>query len=616
MKISFTKLLSTLVAVLVLGFQLNAQTVIWTEDFSGGVIPTTWTNVDANAQSTTFWEYSTAGPYFGSQPAFSSPTAGDGFAIYNSDAAGNITHDMQLTTDAIDCSSLTTVVAKFSNQYAFYSAVGISIAELGVSTDGTNFTYYQILTGIASNDLSVSETVEEVDISSVAASQSTVYLQFRWRGTYEYAWRIDDITVQDGFTPLPSDDVAIANEWFAIAPSYQMPKDQVDSVRFMVDLTNAGSNVQTNVTMTVAVIQNSDNSTVFTQSQNFGTMQPGDTIENYLFSQRFLPPSVTESYTASYTLTSDAAMDAVPDNNVRTFDFEVVDDLFAKVAAPNSSIAPGADNSWTAGTHYYVYKGSDAVTTRYASAITFGIANATGTQSISGQQVDVFLEKGYDTNGSGAIEPNERTVVAFGSHTFVDADDDVLIAVPIDNFVGATPLYELEDDAHYLVTVKYSSPNATDAMFLLMSDAENYAAANFAAEQNGVIRYDHLLDIGNTGDYNPSTNFSGNPTPAIGLMTSSVVVSTEDVKLEESSLTLFPIPATDFITASIDLVQTAEKATITIYNVRGQVVETRKLSNVSKEQVEFNLDAYTSGTYMMSIDTEFGHTIKRFIVNK
>lgn len=617
MKISFTKMTLAIVALMVMGLQVNAQNVIWTEDFAGGVIPATWTNVDATGQLTTVWEYETAGPYFGAQPAFASPTAANGFAIFNSDAAGpvNPSHDLQLTTDAIDCSALTMVVAKFSNQYAFYSTGGVSIVELGVSTDGTTFTYYPILAGVAQNDLSIAETVEEVDITATAAGQATVYLQFRWRGNYEYAWRVDDINVQDGFTPLPSDDVAIANNWFAIAPSYQMPKDQVDSVRFMVDVTNAGLNAQDNVTMTVTVVQNSDNSTVFTQSQNFGTMQPGDTTENYLFSQRFMPPATVESYTATYTLTSDAT-DVVPDNNVRSFDFEVVDDVFAKVAAPTSSIAPGADQSWTSGTHFYVYQGSDAVTTRYANAITFGISNATGTQSIAGQSVDVFLEKGYDMDGSGLIEPTERTVVAFGSHTFTAADDDVLIAVSIDNFAGTEPVYQLEDNTHYLVTVKYSAPTANDNMFLLMSETEDYSAANFAASQNGVVRYDHLLDIGNSGDYDPATNFSGNPTPAIGLVTSSILVSTEDVKLEETAFTVFPNPATEFVTANIDLAETTENATITIFNVHGQVMEVRNLSNVSNEQVEFNLDAYTSGTYLMSIDTDFGHSVKRFIVKK
>lgn len=623
MKLSFTRLITAFAAVMILGFQVSAQTVVWSEDFGAGVIPATWTNVDATSQVTTLWEFSTAGPLFGAQPAFASPTAANGFAIFNSDAAGpvNPSHDLQLTTDVIDCSTLTTtVVAKFSNQYAYYSAGGVSIVELGVSTDGTTFTYFPILVGIAQNDLTIAETTEEVDISTVAAGQSTVYLQFRWRGNYEYAWRIDDIKVQDGVTPLPADDVALASNFYAIASSYQMPINQVDSVRFLADVANIGSNVQDNVTLTVTVIKDSDNSTVHTQSYNYGTLQPADTVENYLFPQTFLAPNVAETYTATYSLSSDAATDSDPNNNTATFNFEVTDGVFSKVSGTNENIAPGADNSWTAGTHYYAYKGTEITgldtTARYATAITFGIANATGAQGIAGNSVDVFLEKGYDVDGSGLIETTERTVVAFGSYTFTANDDDIILAVPIDNFSGTTLLYELEDNSHYLVTVRYSA-TGTEDMFLLMSGAENYSGADFAAGLSNAPRYGGFLDIGNSGDYNYITNFNGNPTPAVGLLTSTVfTTSTADRQLDANSLIVFPNPATEFVTATLDLKETAENARITIYNVHGQVIETRNLSNVRNEQVQFNLDNYTSGTYLMSIDTDFGHTIKRFIVKK
>jgi hypothetical protein len=88
------------------------------------------------------------------------------------------------------------------------------------------------------------------------------------------------------------------------------------------------------------------------------------------------------------------------------------------------------------------------------------------------------------------------------------------------------------------------------------------------------------------------------------------------VALTDNALTVFPNPATEFITASIELEEMTANAEIAIYNVSGQVMETRNLSNVQNEQVLFNLNGYTSGTYFMSIVTDAGHTIKRFIVSK
>lgn len=196
-----------------LGFQAIGQNVIWSEDFGRGEIPPTWTNIDASGQLTSTWEYTNYGYYFGSQPTFTAPTASNGFAFFNSDAAGlqTVSHDVRLTTDSIDCGNLSTVMVSFYNQYGYYSPDTVSIAELGVSVDGVNFNYYRILAQVLENDLTASETFEEIDISADAAGQSTVYLQFRWRGNWEYAWRIDDILVSDGhFSPVSTNENLVA----------------------------------------------------------------------------------------------------------------------------------------------------------------------------------------------------------------------------------------------------------------------------------------------------------------------------------------------------------------------------------------------------------------------
>jgi hypothetical protein len=625
MNFSFTKMFTMLFVVAFMSLTATAQNVIWTQDFGGGALPAAWTNVDALGNvAPPVWTYTTTGVAWTSQPPFSATTAANGFAYFNSDAQGSISHDVQLTTDAIDCSTLTTVVARFSNQYAYYSNDGSSIPELGVSTDGTTFTYYPILELVAQNDLSDSIQVEEVDISTQAAGSSTVYLQFRWRGFYEYDWKIDDIMIQDALTPLPPDNVALASGFHAIASSYQMPKRQVDTIRFLSDVANIGGNVQTNVTLTATVVRGSDNATVFSESYNYGTLMPGDTVENYLFAQSYVPDTISDSYTGTYTLTSDAAADTDPSDNTYSFDFEVTDGTFSKALAPTASFAPAAPAvDWTVGTEYFVYEGTDIsgldTTARYANAITFGVSNVTvaaGSNALplEGLSADLFLETADDLNDNGVFEANERTVVAFGSHTFVAADDNVLITVPIDNFTGANPLYQIEDNTNYLVTVKYTS-NAGETMFFLYNDDLDYSAAALAAAQNGVRRANNILDVNNTGDY--GGGFQGNPTPLVGLETTTVfTTSSEEVKLTEKAFTVFPNPASEFTTATIALEETSKNARITVYNVQGQVMEVRNLSNVQNELVRFDLDNYASGTYLMSIDTDNGHAIKRFIVRK
>ena len=83
-------------------------------------------------------------------------------------------------------------------------------------------------------------------------------------------------------------------------------------------------------------------------------------------------------------------------------------------------------------------------------------------------------------------------------------------------------------------------------------------------------------------------------TPLVGLETTTIfTTSTADQKLGENALTVFPNPADEFITATIALEEVSKNVRLTIYNVSGQVMETRNLSNTTNEQVRFDLDNYT-----------------------
>jgi len=418
--------------------------------------------------------------------------------------------------------------------------------------------------------------------------------------------------------------MTIANSFYAIAPSYKTPQYQADTIRFLADVANVGSQTQDNVTLSVDVT-NSSGASVFTASTSYGSMAPSDTTENQLFTAFFVPDTIVEQYTATYTLTSDSSVSYPSSTNIlssTSFDFDVTADEFSKGESPQfSSIAPGASNSWTFGTSYMNHLGTVIdgnnnldTTARYASHITFGVANA---DDLAGLSVDVFLESYVDADGNGQIEQTERTTLAFGTHTFAGAsENDAILEVPINNFVGITPLYQMESNTNYLVSVRYVA-SATENLFALVSYNENYSAADFAAGLQGVDRVGSFLDIGNSNTYNTIQNFASNPTPLVGLKTQTVfTTNSAEITLPESAFTIFPNPAVDFINATVELEEVTENARFVIYNTAGQIVETRNLSNVQNEQVKFDLNNYASGTYFISIDTDKGHAIKRFVVNK
>lgn len=612
------KLFTTMMVVLlcVATNEVFTQTVVWSEDFSASTtLPTGWTTNDASGQGFV-WEHSTGGPLFGTQPAFCATSAADGFILMNSD--GGLTaplaqnHDSRVTTSAIDCSSLATVVVRFENQYAYFSQTG-SVAELGVSTDGTNFNYYPILTNVTANDLTGCVQIEEVDITADAAGQSAVYLQWRWSGNWEYVWRIDDISVQDGGTPIPPSSLRITN-FAAISTAFATPINNADTVRFLADIENIGSADQTNVNLNVTVVNDGTNAVVYNQDLAYGTITVDSLAENQLFPISFVPDdSQTGSYTITYTLSSDST-DVDPTDNTATHTFFVTDSLFAKDDLITTQIAPADNNSYTYGTHYHVYdaigaNGGDLKLT----SMQFGCANPT---QMAGSSVDILLYEWDDLDGDLSIGAlgSELTIASLTTYTFTGNEtSNSYITVALEDFNNPSSLYSLKSNTDYIIVVQYSATDPNLDFFLSVCDNFDYAASDFAATLSGVARIAEVLDVGNTGDLNGG--FVGNNMPALRFFAVENSVSTKDVReLPNSALKVFPSPATDFVNVNIELEEIAEDVMITMYSLTGQVLQTENLSNVKQDTVIFDVSKLAAGKYVINIATEDGVKAKFFTV--
>lgn len=593
-----------------------SQTVIWTEDFSNGVIPTGWTTIDASGQGF-LWIYTTdLSLTFPNQPNFCSATVADGFLQMDSDAGLTATlpqnHDARITTNAIDCSSLSTVVVRFENQYSFFSAA--SAPELGVSTDGTNFSYYPILTGVASNALSQCVQIEEVDITADAANQSTVYLQWRWVGNWEYAWKIDDISVQDFSTVIPPSSLVITN-FNAISTAFAFPINNADSIRFMADIENTGSATQTNVNLNVTVVNDATSAVVHSQNLTYGSIAADSLAENQLFPIAFAPDdSQIGSYTITYNLTSDST-DVDPTDNMVSHAFMITDSLFAKDNGITTQITPADDNSYTYGTHYYAYENTGDSSYPYqVLSMEFGCANPA---DMAGYSVDILLYEWDDIDGNLLVGNlnTELSIAAFVIYTFTGNEAiNTFIKVPLNDFNNPSSLLDLKANTNYIIAVKYTVPisNPTLDFFLSITDEFNYAAADFAATQSGVARIAELLDVGNTGDLNGG--FVGTNTPALRLNIVQNSTSTEALELPSNALKVFPSPATDYINADIELAELAKNAILSVYDIKGQLLQTKQLSNIKTDRVTFDVSEFPAGRYLINITTDTGVKTKFFTV--
>ena len=127
------------------------------------------------------------------------PTSGHtGSNVYGYNLSGdypNNLNEAHLTTTAIDCSTLNTVILKF-RRYLNVEQPVYDHAYVRVSNDGTNWT--QAWTnGSEVTDSSWSQV--EYDISAVADGQSTVYIRWTMGDTdsgWQYSgWNIDDVEI-------------------------------------------------------------------------------------------------------------------------------------------------------------------------------------------------------------------------------------------------------------------------------------------------------------------------------------------------------------------------------------------------------------------------------------
>lgn len=174
---------------------LQAQ-VFWSETFADeSAAYNNWLAGGANAgpEEWTWTNDPSAGYKDPDLPVFSAPSATDGYFYFDSDKNGTAAFDVTLTNTMapIDCSGKTDVHLRFFSQYIYFNPAG-TVAEIGVSTDGVNFTYHPLFSSLPAN-YAFNNWVE-ADLDE-ADGQAKVWLQFRWTGTYEYHWKVDDLTL-------------------------------------------------------------------------------------------------------------------------------------------------------------------------------------------------------------------------------------------------------------------------------------------------------------------------------------------------------------------------------------------------------------------------------------
>ncbi len=315
---------------------LRQSAPFWSEDFQSG-IPTSWTN------STAPWVYrgpgTPPGTGVGSQGAYdqnstpiASPTANNGFIIFDSDYYDNngvqgafgtgmypCPHVGDLRTDMIDMSSYSDVTLKMNSYYRTFA--GQAFVDFYVN--GNFNSRVQVHSDIATNDATFTDQVALVRVPFSVAGNSNVQLSFVFEGTTNvingfsgyYFWMIDDLELME--TPSFLLETVDANHggWevgyatttgFGIDYTFKpLTQSATNPYMFELKVANAGAKNLNGIKMNVSV-NNAIGSQVFSSSSDTTTLDILDTA-TYLANQTYDPATIGV-YDISYWASSDSVL--------------------------------------------------------------------------------------------------------------------------------------------------------------------------------------------------------------------------------------------------------------------------------------------------------------------
>ncbi len=306
-------------------------------------------------------------------PVIQSTTADNGFILVDSDGEANQTEIENCyiqMVNPVDCSEHPFVSISFETQYRMWdggSSDGNEYCWVEVSTDGTTWPdqsttddapgRYELWPEMGTQDPVENPTLITFDITEAAGGAEQVWLRFRWRGTYGYAWMVDDLA----FFDTPANDIRVdgyvsytdqATSTDATGLGFYeygaIPTSQLTELVFAGRVRNIGSNPQANTQMEVTV-----------NGDVVGTSAPDFTLEYGAFDtlrvQGYTPPATPGMYNVEYNFSSDE-MDEDMSNNTATQFFEVTDGSYGRDDETFSGVFP-ADGTvdYTAATPFQFF---------------------------------------------------------------------------------------------------------------------------------------------------------------------------------------------------------------------------------------------------------------------
>lgn len=232
---------------------------IWSDDFSTAA---NWA-IASTGSNPEQWHFVNAPdtiPVSALSP-FAAPTAANGFLFVNSDANNTMDQDgtpiitTATTVNAINCSAHSVVKVKYNHNFRWWHDTrGIRVSGDNGAT-WTEFLISDETDYFTPNQNSANPEVTVIDISSIAAGQSQVKIQFYYNDNdyWGWYWAVDDVEL---YVP-EANDVKLNSVvwgstgfWAERLAYYQVPQSQVTEVEFSGIVENIGAQNQIDAVFT------------------------------------------------------------------------------------------------------------------------------------------------------------------------------------------------------------------------------------------------------------------------------------------------------------------------------------------------------------------------------
>jgi hypothetical protein len=566
-----------LVIFLLFIFQETKSQIFFSEDFASG-IPLGWNNVDASGNNI-LWRRTTSGAQNGGTLMDSvlnptGTTAPNGYLIIDSDSAGqSATEDSYLTTSAINCTGHMFVHLSFNEYFAQYLA---STGTVSVSNDNVTWTDVHLAhDSLGTNQGTPNPNLIDVDITSVAANQATVYIRFYYHGEWDYWWFVDDVNL---FEPPPT-DLAVMHLDKLNSEYTLIPFGQATTLDMDVTISNIGSSTAIGGTALFEIINTTTTQTVFSENMNLASIASGSS-QTLSPSAAFTPASAG---TYKSQITVSIAGDATSGNNFLESDpISLSDTVYARDDgnfAGTQGIGVGPAEEPAFGQNFKVN------VTGNLSSITFFMDDGFGAQP-AGTPVYFTIHPQMDNN----TPPDANTVLA---------TSDTILFTP--GMIPASGAYYTVNIHGGLVQLQpglyFISMHETDSILTIGYSNSIYSPGAVWAHwvsipsPPAVNGWAKAEDFTNQIAYMIRANFGGGPT---GIFNPDASVS----------FSVYPNPAKKYLYLSRNNGSDKESVFVSVSNITGQEVFKGEWEDSNRYSID--VEKFTRGLYsvvLYSADT-------------